>query len=98
MLTCFQKYEYISSRFITKSNDVAHVGNATYARACTQQHYYLFLLRNKIAYNLLFSYSGKCNVIDTACVPGTRFLFIFFFQQREEQISKDNDQGLRDEN
>lgn len=32
MLTCFQKYEYISSRFITKSNDVAHVGNATYAR------------------------------------------------------------------
>ena len=78
MLTCFQKYEYISSRFITKSNDVAHAWNATYARVCTQQHYYLFLLRNNIAYNLLFSYSGKCNVIDTACVPGTRFLFIFF--------------------
>lgn len=88
MLTCFQKYEYISSRFITKSNDVAHVGNATCARACTQQHYYLFLLRNNIAYNLLFSYSGKCNVIDTACVPGTRFLFIFFSSRGKNKFRK----------
>lgn len=88
----------ISPRGLSRSRTTSRTSETRRTRACTQQHYYLFLLRNNIAYNLLFSYSGKCNVIDTACVPGTRFLFIFFFQQREEQISKDNDQGLRDEN
>lgn len=69
----------ISPRGLSRSRTTSRTSETRRTRACTQQHYYLFLLRNNIAYNLLFSYSGKCNVIDTACVPGTRFLFIFFF-------------------